>query len=102
MWAPVLKVLNGGTGGRQRQPPGSEFLQVLEQMVHGTRWLGTSRLANDPGRHAGNGLVVRHRLEHDGAGGDARAMADFDIAQNFGAGADQYATANLGMAVPRL
>src|SRR5271156_2733743 len=42
---------------------------------------------------------MRDRLHHHGAGGDAGAMADLDIAENFGARPDQYAMADLGMAV---
>ena len=47
----------------------------------------------------GDGDVVRHRLHHHRARGDARAMADLDIAENFRAGADQHAAADLRMAV---
>ena len=36
------------------------------------------------------------------SGGDPRAMSDLDIAEDLGAGADQYAAANLGMAIARL
>src|ERR1700688_1589639 len=42
---------------------------------------------------------MRHRFHHDGAGGDAGAMADLDIAENLRPRPDQYAMADLGMAV---
>src|SRR5882672_11952244 len=42
---------------------------------------------------------MRHGLHHHGARGDAGAMADLDIAENFRAGADQYAVADFGMTV---
>src|SRR3954471_6903514 len=42
---------------------------------------------------------MRHRLHHHGADSDAGAMTDFDIAENFCASPDQYASANLRMAV---
>ena len=38
-------------------------------------------------------------FDHHGAGGDARAMTDLDIAENFRARPDQHAVADLGMAV---
>src|SRR5690606_5163092 len=55
--------------------------------------------ADHPGRHARHGLVVRYGRENHRAGGDLRAVADFDIAEDLGAGADQHAVANLGMPV---
>ena len=75
---------------------------AVEHLVHGARRLGAAGLADDLRRHAGDSDVVRHRLEHHRAGGDARAMADLDIAEDLGAGADQHAAADLRMAVPVL
>ena len=66
-------------------------------------WCATAprsrRIADDLGRHAGHGDVVRHRLEHDRARRDARAMADLDVAEDLRARADQHAAADLRMAV---
>ena len=73
-----------------------------EDLVHVARRLGAAGLADNARRHAGDGLVVRHRRQHDRAGGDARAMADLDIAENLRARADQHAVADLRMAVAGL
>src|SRR6202022_5199227 len=54
---------------------------------------------DDPGGDARHRHIVRHGLHQHGAGGDAGAMADLDIAENFSARPDQYAVADLGMAV---
>src|SRR5678815_4820752 len=71
----------------------------VEHLVHGARRFGTAGFADDFRRHARDGDVVRHGLDHDGARRDARAMADLDIAEDLGAGADQHAVADLRMAV---
>src|SRR6185295_10118413 len=75
---------------------------VLKQVVHLARWLGTAGLADDLRRNTGHRRVVRHRLEHDRACSDARAMADLDVAEDLGARADQYAAADFRMTISRL
>src|SRR6185437_14056183 len=60
---------------------------------------GAARLAHHPGRDAGHGDVVRHRLDDHGASGNTRAVADLDIAEDLGAGADHDAAAYLGVTV---
>src|SRR5262249_11656229 len=75
---------------------------VIKKVIHRARRLWAAGLADDLGRNAGNRGVVRHRLEDDRSGGDARAVADFDIAESFGAGPDQHAVADLWMAITRL
>src|SRR5689334_24374798 len=42
---------------------------------------------------------MRHGLDHDRAGSDARAMADLDVAENLCAGADQHAVTDFRMTV---
>src|SRR5262245_13392170 len=76
--------------------------RIVEQLVHGAGGLGATGLADDLGRNTGDRGVVWHRLEHDRSGGDAGAVTDFDIAEEFGARSDQYAAADLGMTVARL
>src|SRR5262245_61957150 len=76
--------------------------RIVEQLVHGAGGLGATGLADDLGRNTGDRGVVWHRLEHDRSGGDAGAVTDFDIAEDFGARSDQYAAADLGMTVARL
>src|SRR4029078_7459961 len=71
----------------------------VEHLVHGARGLGTTRLPDDLGRHAGHGHIVRHRLYHHGTRSDPGAMTDFDIAEDFGARSDHDAMANLGMTI---
>src|SRR4051794_35398732 len=71
----------------------------VDHLIHGARRLGAASLADDLGGHAGNRDVVRHRLDDDRAGGDARAMTDLDVAEDFCAGADQDAVTDLRMAV---
>ena len=66
-------------------------------MVRDGSWHG--RVADDLGRHARDGDIVRHRLEHHRSRRDARAAADLDIADDVGARADQHAVADLRMAV---
>src|SRR5581483_6082383 len=73
--------------------------QSVEHLVHRARRLGAARLADDLGRHAGNRDIVRHRLDHDRARRDTRAMADLDIAQNLRARADHHAAADFRMTV---
>src|SRR5262249_5925239 len=68
-------------------------------LVHGARGLRASGLADDFRRNARDRDIVRHRLHHNRACGDARAMADLDIAENLGASPDHHAVANLRMAV---
>src|SRR5258708_31841880 len=75
---------------------------VVEHVIHRTRRIGAAGRADDPRRHAGDGGVVRHRLEHDRARGDAGAMADLDIAEDLGARSDQYTAADLRVAVAGL
>jgi len=56
---------------------------VVKDLIHGARRLRAAGLADHLGRNAGHGDVVRHRFGHDRARGNARAMADFDIARIF-------------------
>src|SRR5258707_7401317 len=71
----------------------------VDHLIHSARRLGAARLADDPGGNPRYRHVMRHGLDHNGAGGDAGAMADFDIAENFRARSDQYAVADFGMAI---
>ena len=73
-----------------------------QDLVHRARRLGAAGLTDDAGRHARHGLVVRHGVQHHRAGGDACAIADFDVAENLGASADQHAVADLGVAIARI
>src|SRR5260370_38470574 len=71
----------------------------VDHLIHGAGWFGATGLADDLGGNPCHGDVVRPGLPHHGAGGDAGTMADLDIAENFRAGPDQYAVADLGMAI---
>src|SRR6267143_554937 len=71
----------------------------VDHLIHGARRLGAAGLADDPGGNPSYRHVMRHGLHHHGAGGNAGAMADLDIAENFRARSDQYAVADFGMAV---
>src|SRR4051812_18165968 len=71
----------------------------IEHLVHGTRRLGAASFANDLCGNAGYGHVVRHRLHHNGASGDAGTMADLDIAKDARPGSDQHATTDFRMAL---
>src|SRR5262249_52428860 len=75
---------------------------VEHHLVHGARRLGTTRLADHLGRHARDGHVVGHVLDHDRTSGDARAVTDLDVPENLGAGADQHAMPDLGMTIADL
>src|SRR5262249_17804138 len=88
----------------QRPPvaPLCSAVVVMKQVVHRARRLWAAGLADDLGRNTGDRGVVRHRLENDRSGGDPRAVADFDIAEDFRAGADQYAVTDFWMAIARL
>src|SRR5262249_39614750 len=83
-------------------PLRSAVVVIMKQVIHRARRLWTSGLADDLSRNTGDRGVVRHRLENDRSGCDARTVADFDIAEDFGAGADQYAMADFRMAIARL
>ena len=78
---------------------GLTFGLISQNLVHGPCRFGAARFSNLPGRHPGHRLFRRHRMQHDRARGDARAMANLDIAQDLGAGADQHAVANLRVAI---
>src|SRR3954451_15892384 len=71
----------------------------IEHLIHGARWLRAAGLADNFGGDPRYCDVVRHRLHDDGAGRDAGAMADLDIAENFGPCSDQHAAADLWMSV---
>ena len=77
-------------------------LHLADELVHRPRRLGAGHLADGARRHASDRHLRRHRLEHDGAGRDAGAFADLDIAEDLGAGADQDAAADFRMAVAAL
>ena len=74
----------------------------MKHLIHRTRGFGTAGNADYFRRHPGNGDIVRHRLDDDRAGGDASAMPDLDIAEDFGASADHDAIADFRMPVARL
>src|SRR5215831_15355822 len=80
-------------------PPSDPLIRSRKLLVHHARRLRTAGLADDSRRHAGNGRVVRDRLEHDGAGGNARAMTNLDGADDLGAGAEHDTTPDLRVAV---
>src|SRR4029450_10478684 len=71
----------------------------VKHLIHGARGLGATGLTHDPGRHAGDRDIVGYRFYDDRAGSNARAMANFDIAENLCAGADHYAAADFRVAV---
>ncbi len=60
-----------------------------------------SRATDDLRRNTGDGDVRRYVVQHDAAGADLRAFADFDVADDFAAGRQQHAAADLRMAVAR-
>src|SRR6266699_51621 len=80
-------------------PPSDPLFQSRKLLVHHALRLRTAGIAYDPRGHARNGRVVRHRLEHDGAGGNARAMTDLDGADDLGASAEHDTAPDLRMAV---
>src|SRR5262245_26116652 len=61
-----------------------------DALVHGARRLGASGRPDDSGRNPGNRRILGHVLQHHAACGNARALADADIAEHFGAGADHH------------
>src|SRR5690606_36269731 len=70
-----------------------------QQLIHETGRLRAAGIADDPGWNAGDGLLRWDRLQHHRPGSDARAGTDLDIAENFRAGADQDAIADLRMPI---
>src|SRR3974390_1410873 len=72
---------------------------VVEHLVHRARRLGTPRLADHLGGNAGNRHVVRNRLDHHRTGGNARAVPDLDVAEDFCTGSDHHAAADFRMPV---
>ena len=72
---------------------------AVEHLVHGARRLGAAGLADNFGRHTGDRNIVRHRLDDHRARRNARAVSDFDVAEDLGARAYHHAAANLRMAV---
>src|SRR5947208_1312444 len=103
VWSKPLYGLAPGTGSRKQAAPSDahavEQHLVLDDLVHGTRGLGAAGFADHAGRDAGHGGVARHGFQHHGTGRHAGALADLDVAEDLGAGADQHALAHLGMAV---
>ena len=75
------------------------MIASLEKKLQGQRGLGAAGLADDAGRDTGDGGIRRHVLQHHRTGGDAGAMADPDIAEHLGPGADQDAVTDLRMPV---
>src|SRR6516225_11455687 len=110
---PDSHVIFDCTGGRRRSfrekllaapHPSITMLKPLqphriEHLVHGARWLGAAGLAHDLRRHASNRHIVRYRLHHHGTRGDARTMANLDIAEDLCTRADHDAMADFGMAI---
>src|SRR6185295_7230400 len=80
-------------------PPSDTLFRSRKLLVHHARRLRTASLADDPRGHARHGRVVWHRLEHDGARGNARAMTDLDGADDLGTGAEHDTTPDLRVAV---
>src|ERR1044071_512123 len=72
---------------------------VREHLVHAAGGFRAQRIADDLRRHPGDGDIVRNRFQHHRAGRHAGTTTDLDVAQDLGAGADQHALANLGMAI---
>src|SRR5512144_2272879 len=72
---------------------------AIEHLVHGARRLWAARLPDDLGRYAGNCDIVRYRLDDNRSRGNARAVANLDVAQDFRACADHYAAADFRMTV---
>src|SRR6185312_11802947 len=73
--------------------------EPVKHLVHGARRLGAPGFAHDLGWHSGDRDIVRDRLDDNRPGGDARAMPDFDIAKDLGAGADHHATTDFRVTV---
>src|SRR5262245_54717144 len=71
-------------------------------MVHRARRLRTAVRTDDARRNTGDRGVMRDRFEHNGPGGNTRAMPDLDVAEDLGARADQYAAADFRMTITRL
>src|SRR5579863_2121044 len=78
---------------------GDSAAKVIEHLVHGTRGLSATRLADHPCRYAGDRHIVGHRFEHHRAGGYTGAVADFDIAEDLRSRSDHDAIVDFGMAV---
>src|SRR5579863_7494128 len=109
----TLSNISSPAGGQPHDRPASRHCQKTEEaaspsierrllgqdLVHIAGGLGATGLADDAGGNAGDRLVVRHIMQDDGARGNPRAAADFDIAEDFGAGADEHAAPDLWMAV---
>src|SRR5690606_33393751 len=73
---------------------------ALVQLVgHFERRLRGARLADLDGGNAGHRDVGLDVVEYDRTGGHARAFADGDVADDDGAGADQYPALDLRMAI---
>src|ERR1700724_133721 len=76
--------------------------QVVNHLVHRTRRFGAPGLADDPGRHAGDGDIIGHGFYDNRAGGNPGTVPDLDVAQDFCAGADHYAATNFRVPVAEL
>ena len=76
-----------------------QIRNALNLVIHGPRRLLAAGKADDLGWNTCNRAVWRHIVKHDRAGGNARAMANFNVAKNLGACADQHAMPDLRMAV---
>src|SRR5437660_7774584 len=75
---------------------------VMEHLVHGARGLRATGFPDHLGRNTRNCHIVRHRFDDNRARRHAGAVADLDIAENFGAGPDHDAVAYLGVTVALL
>src|SRR5207237_8495749 len=57
--------------------------QIVQHLVHRARGFRAAGFAHDLGRDARDGGVVRHWVKHHRPCGDARAVADLDVAEDF-------------------
>src|SRR3974390_654330 len=72
---------------------------AVEHLVHRARRLGTARLADHLGGTARNRHVVWNRIDHHRTRGNARAVPDLDVAEDFCTRADHHAVADFRMTV---
>ena len=71
-------------------------------MIHIPRRLGAFAVTDHLGRYARNRGARRDIFQYHAARADLGAFANFDVAEDLGTGADQYALAHLGVTITRL
>src|SRR5260370_21714359 len=82
--------------------PRALHADVMEHLIHGARGLRAAGFPDHLGGNTRNRDIVGDRFDDHRARRYAGAVADLNIAEDFGASPDHNALAYLGMAVPRL